>query len=114
MSLKHPIQFIKKYQINITLFLILCVLSYFIYKKHKGILIEGSDDACSSSPASLCNFNMEIMKLYFSSVNNIQKQFNKASEHINGLIQKHKNKVDEKHKELQQDTGGFLKTKTNP
>lgn len=105
MSLKHPIQFIKKHQLNITLFLILCVLSYFIYK---GDLIEGSDDACSSSPVSSCNFNMEIMNRYNKIVDNLQKKIDVSVNKIISQINNYKNKKDiEKNKLQAQATNNF-------
>lgn len=91
MSLKHPIQFIKKYRLNITLFLILCVLSYFIYKKHKGDLIEGSD-ACSSSPTTLCKFNMELMNRYNIIVDNLQKKIDVSVNNTVNQINDYKSK----------------------
>lgn len=101
MSLKHPIQFIKKHQLNITLFLILCVLSYFIYKKHKGILIEGSDDACGSSPASLCKFNMGLMNRYNKIVDNLQKKIDVSVNNIINQINNYKSEKNNEKNKLQ-------------
>lgn len=100
MSLKHPIQFIKKHQLNFTLFLILSVLSYFIYKKHKGDLIEGSD-ACSSSPTTLCKFNMGLMNRYNKIIDNLQKKIDTSVNNTINQINDYKSKKDIEKNKLQ-------------
>lgn len=115
MTLKHPIRFIKNHQINITLFIILCIFSYFIYKKYKGDLIEGANEklssvdtessrgvsACSSSSTSLCNFNMEMMNRYDKIVDNLQKKIDESVDNITSKINDYKRNRDIEKNKLQ-------------
>lgn len=109
MILKHLIQFIKKHQLNITLFVILCILSYFIYKNN---LVEGASSSCGASPASLCNFNIEMMNRYDLMVNGVRKRFSKISTRINDSIKDYKNKEDKLYNDLKKQSNENLKNVT--
>jgi len=109
MLLKHLIQFIKKRRLNITLFIILCILSYFIYKNN---LVEGVSTSCNTSDNSSCNFNIEMMKRYDSMVNGVRKRLEKTTKYINESIQEYKNKEDEVSKDLKKQANENLKNMT--
>jgi len=98
MTLKHPIRFIKNHQINITLFIILCIFSYFIYKKYKGDLIEGATDNSSST----CNLNITLMNRYYKIFDDIQKKIDSHIDNTTNHINLYKRNKDVEKNKLQQ------------
>ena len=73
-------------------------------------MVEGASSSCGASPASLCNFNIEMMNRFDLMVTRVRKRLEKTTKHINKSIQEYKNKKDKLYNDFKKQTNEKFKS----